>query len=92
MWPAASELAPTTWAFSATALAAVSAGVANSGPTSTEKPKSPKPEAITFWPRSWPSWPILATRMVGARPSASRKAATIIFARETGPDAPASAE
>ncbi len=25
----------------------------------------------TFWPRSWPSWPILATRMRGRRPSAS---------------------
>ena len=26
---------------------------------------------MTFWPRSWPSWPILATRMRGRRPSSS---------------------
>jgi hypothetical protein len=30
--------------------------------------------AMTFWPRSWPSWPILATRIRGRRPSASAKA------------------
>ena len=32
---------------------------------STSKPRSAKALAITFWPRSWPSWPILATRMRG---------------------------
>ena len=52
-----------------TAWRAASAGVANSGPISTSKPRSAKAEAITFWPRSWPSWPILATRMRGRRPS-----------------------
>ena len=31
-------------------------------------------EAITFWPRSWPSWPILATRMRGRRPCSVSKA------------------
>ena len=34
------------------------AGVWNSGPTSTSKPRSANAVAITFWPRSWPSWPI----------------------------------
>ena len=43
-------------------------GCANSGPISTSKPRSAKAEAITFWPRSCPSWPILATRMRGRRP------------------------
>ena len=32
--------------------------------------------AITFWPRSWPSWPILATRMRGRRPSFASNAPT----------------
>jgi hypothetical protein len=40
---------------------------------------SVKAEAITFWPRSWPSWPTLATSTFGGRPSASRKAATACF-------------
>ena len=52
-----------------TAWRAASCGVAKSGPMSTSKPRSAKAEAITFWPRSWPSWPILATRMRGLRPS-----------------------
>ena len=58
-----------------TAWRAASAGVANSGPMSTSKPRSAKAEAITFWPRSWPSWPILATRMRGRRPSSASKSA-----------------
>ena len=45
--------------------AAASAGVWNRGPMSTSKPRSAKAVAMTFWPRSWPSWPILATRMRG---------------------------
>ena len=32
--------------------------------------------AITFWPRSWPSWPIFAIRM-GRRPSRSSNCATL---------------
>ena len=61
-----------------TACRATSAGVWNSGPTSTSKPRSAKAVAITFWPRSWPSWPILATRMRGRRPSASSNASTSV--------------
>ena len=44
-------------------------GRGNSGPTSTSKPRSANADAITFCPRSWPSWPILATRIRGRRPS-----------------------
>ena len=58
-----------------TACWATSSGVENSGPTSTSKPMSAKAETMTFWPRSWPSWPILATRMRGRRPSASSNSA-----------------
>mmetsp|Transcript_40575 Transcript_40575/g.96084 ORF Transcript_40575/g.96084 Transcript_40575/m.96084 type:complete len:214 (-) Transcript_40575:1456-2097(-) len=36
---------------------------------STSKPRSAKPDAITFWPRSWPSCPIFATRIRGRRPA-----------------------
>ena len=36
---------------------------------STSKPRSANAVAMTFWPRSWPSWPIFATRMRGRRPS-----------------------
>ena len=62
---------------------AASAGVANSGPMSTSKPRSAKAEAITFWPRSWPSWPILATRMRGRRPSsASKRRDQLLHARD----------
>ncbi len=50
-------------------------GVENSGPTSTSKPRSAKAVAITFCPRSWPSCPILATRMRGRRPWRGSKAA-----------------
>jgi hypothetical protein len=48
---------------------ATSSGVWNSGPMSTSKPMSAKAVAMTLAPRSWPSWPILATRMRGRRPS-----------------------
>ena len=53
-----------------TACWATSSGVENSGPTSTSKPMSANAVTMTFWPRSCPSWPILATRMRGRRPSA----------------------
>ena len=66
-----------------TACRATSAGVWNSGPTSTSKPRSAKAVAITFWPRSWPSWPILATRMRGRRPSACSNASTSARVRST---------
>ena len=48
--------------------AAASSGVSKRSPISTSKPRSANAEAITFWPRSWPSWPILATRIAGRRP------------------------
>ena len=54
---------------------ATSSGVWNSGPTSTSKPRSANALAMTFWPRSWPSWPILATRIRGRRPSARSNSA-----------------
>ena len=57
-----------------TACRATSAGVWNSGPTSTSKPRSANAVAITFCPRSWPSWPIFAIRMRGRRPCSSSKA------------------
>src|SRR4029078_1308207 len=37
----------------------------------------------TFWPRSCPSWPILATRMRGRRPSASANSSTFSRALAT---------
>ena len=73
-----------------TAWRATSAGVWKSGPTSTSKPRSAKAVAMTFWPRSWPSWPILATRMRGRRPSASSKSSTRARVRSTDGDSPAS--
>ena len=69
--PAARELTPTMCTSASTACWATSSGVENSGPTSTSKPMSANAVTITFWPRSWPSWPILATRMRGRRPSSS---------------------
>mmetsp|Transcript_10219 Transcript_10219/g.39757 ORF Transcript_10219/g.39757 Transcript_10219/m.39757 type:complete len:352 (+) Transcript_10219:1601-2656(+) len=76
LWPAAWLLTPTTCTSASTASRATSSGVWNSGPTSTSKPMSAKPEAITLAPRSWPSWPILATMMRGRRPSSSTNAST----------------
>eukprot|EP00966_Prymnesium_polylepis_P089433 2070788-Prymnesium_polylepis.2 len=59
---------PTTCTSASMACIATSSGVANSGPTSTSKPMSANAEAMTLAPRSWPSCPILATRMRGRRP------------------------
>ena len=75
-WPAASVDRPMTCTSASIAWRAASSGVANSGPISTSKPMSPKAEAITFWPRSCPSCPALATRILGRRPSFSAKAST----------------
>ncbi len=60
---------------------ATSSGVWNSAPTSTSKPRSANALAMTFWPRSWPSCPILATRIRGRRPSARSKAAAAVRTR-----------
>ena len=61
--PAARDETPTTCTSFSTACRAASSGVWNSGPISTSKPRS-----VGLRPRSWPSWPILATRMRGLRP------------------------
>ena len=50
---------------------------------STSKPRSAKAVAITFWPRSWPSWPILATRMRGLRAVVLSNASTLSCTRAT---------
>mmetsp|Transcript_24522 Transcript_24522/g.52219 ORF Transcript_24522/g.52219 Transcript_24522/m.52219 type:complete len:219 (-) Transcript_24522:984-1640(-) len=55
---------------------ATSRGVWKSGPMSTSNPRSAKPLAMTFAPRSWPSCPIFATRIRGRRPSATSNAST----------------
>mmetsp|Transcript_7849 Transcript_7849/g.24632 ORF Transcript_7849/g.24632 Transcript_7849/m.24632 type:complete len:327 (+) Transcript_7849:1-981(+) len=60
------------------ACCATSSGVWNSGPMSTSKPRSANPVAITLAPRSCPSWPSLATRMRGRRPSLSANECTIL--------------
>mmetsp|Transcript_13675 Transcript_13675/g.28188 ORF Transcript_13675/g.28188 Transcript_13675/m.28188 type:complete len:227 (-) Transcript_13675:791-1471(-) len=44
---------------------------------STSNPKSANPLAMTLAPRSWPSCPILATRIRGRRPSAASNSSTI---------------
>ena len=90
--PAASEVTPTTCTSASTAWRATSAGVWNSGPTSTSKPRSANAVAITFWPRSWPSWPILATRIRGWRPSSAANSSTSSRARAMAGLAPASFE
>src|SRR5215831_13224724 len=82
-WPAASDDTPTICTSFSIAWRAASAGVANSGPISTSKPRSANAEAITFWPRSWPSWPTLATRMRGRRPSFSRNCTVSLRRRST---------
>ena len=74
-----------------TAWRATSAGVWKSGPTSTSNPRSANAVAITFWPRSWPSWPILATRMRGRRPWRSAKASAMWSTRAVAGDSPTSA-
>mmetsp|Transcript_2207 Transcript_2207/g.5140 ORF Transcript_2207/g.5140 Transcript_2207/m.5140 type:complete len:243 (+) Transcript_2207:515-1243(+) len=75
-WPAARVETPTTWTSASRACVATSAGVWKSGPTSTSNPRSANPDAITFWPRSWPSWPILATRMRGRLPASFANSST----------------
>ena len=65
-------------------------GVANSGPISTSKPISAKAEAITFWPRSWPSWPIFATRMREPATFVLLDSATRFCTRSTASDIPTS--
>ena len=87
---AASDDTPRMCTSFSTACRAASAGVANSAPISTSKPRSAKAEAITFWPRSWPSWPILATRMRGRRPSFSSNSATSFCTRSTASVMPTS--
>ena len=67
--PAAWLEMPTTCTSFSIASRAASSGVWNSGPMSTSKPRSANAVAITLAPRSWPSWPSLATRMRGRRPS-----------------------
>ena len=60
LWPAAWLDTPTTCTSFSTAARATSAGVSNSGPKSTSKPRSANAVPTTLAPRSWPSWPILA--------------------------------
>merc|ERR1719211_857866 len=50
------------------ACCATSSGVWNKGPTSTSKPKSENPVAMTLAPLSCPSCPILATSILGNLP------------------------
>mmetsp|Transcript_13725 Transcript_13725/g.30267 ORF Transcript_13725/g.30267 Transcript_13725/m.30267 type:complete len:278 (-) Transcript_13725:1382-2215(-) len=76
MCPAACELTPTTSTLDCIAAAAVSAGVENRLPTSTSKPRSAKPDAITLAPLSCPSCPIFATYMRGLRPCCCSKSST----------------
>ena len=80
--PAASDDTPTTCTSLSAAWRATSSGVENSEPTSTSNPMSANAVAITFCPRSWPSCPILATRMRGRRPSASANFSTSSMADE----------
>ena len=57
-----------------TACRATSSG---SGTAVRCRPRNPGPandEAITFWPRSWPSWPIFAIRMRDDGPRVPRTA------------------
>ena len=81
LWPAARLEAPTTSTSFSTASRALSSGVWKSGPGTTSKPRSAKAEATRLAPRSWPSWPILATSMRGLRPSRRPIASTPASAR-----------
>ena len=45
---------------------------------------------MTFWPRSWPSWPILATRIRGRRPWRRSKPSTATRTVSTSADPAAS--
>jgi hypothetical protein len=55
------------------AIRATSAGVENKGPTSTSNPRSANPLAITLAPLSCPSYPILATKILGLLPNFTEK-------------------
>ena len=59
--------------------APTSSGVWNRAPISTSKPISAKAVAITLAPRSWPSWPSLATSRRGRRPCSSAKAGHVLL-------------
>ena len=48
------------------------------GLISTSNPRSANAVAITFMPRSWPSCPILVTRILGRRPSFSLKSSVLL--------------
>lgn len=48
-----------------------------SGPMSTSNPRSAKPVAMTFAPRSWPSCPIFATSSRGFLPSCLLNSTTL---------------
>ena len=88
-WPAASDETPSdVHVRPRSAWRAASAGVANSGPSATSKPRSAKAEAITFWPRSWPSWPTLATRMRGRPPVVLGEAPRQVARRARPPRCP----
>src|SRR5439155_761211 len=76
LWPPDWVEMPTTCTSFSTAWRATSSGVWKSMPTSTSKPRSAKAVAITLAPRSWPSWPILATSMRGRRPCSPAKRST----------------
>mmetsp|Transcript_45488 Transcript_45488/g.106177 ORF Transcript_45488/g.106177 Transcript_45488/m.106177 type:complete len:289 (-) Transcript_45488:454-1320(-) len=84
-WPAACELTPTTCTSASIACIATSSGVAKSGPTSTSKPRSANADAMTLAPRSWPSCPILATRMRGCLPCRSANLAAAAMVASTSP-------
>ena len=71
LWPAASDEAPTTSTSRSTASSAASRGVWNSGQDHLEA-QIAEAEVTRLAPRSWPSWPILATRMRGLRPRRRR--------------------
>mmetsp|Transcript_63206 Transcript_63206/g.131482 ORF Transcript_63206/g.131482 Transcript_63206/m.131482 type:complete len:215 (+) Transcript_63206:301-945(+) len=77
-WPAASVDTPTQCTSASIACWATSAGVWKRGPMSTSKPRSAKPLAITFCPRSCPSCPILATRIRGRRPASLANSSTAV--------------
>ena len=67
---AASEETPRMCTSFSTAWRAASVGRREQRPDRRRRSRDRRSaDAITFWPRSWPSWPILATRMRGRRPS-----------------------
>lgn len=80
LWPAANELAPTTCTSLSIAILATSEGVENNVPTSTSKPRSANPLAITFAPLSCPSYPIFAISILGFLPYFIEKLCTFLRA------------